>query len=393
MNNLAKQKGQITIGAAEVPVNVANAEKLNHRLREGSDGRLGIDMNKGLDILYLGHNIGFSRHRADALRRLGNNVEIIDPWDFFPKNKILVKVLEKVVYEAGAAWLEPYMRQRLLERIKGHHFKVVWSDQCVFFGQATAIKLRYYADYMVTYAIDDTFGIRDKNRFTLYRKSIGLYDLMVVVREPNVNEAYAHGARNVLRILRSADEIVHRHLVLTPKEGIRWASDVAFIGTWFPERGPFLRRLMKLGVPLTIYGDRWQKDREWFALKKVWRGPSLKGDFYVKAIKAAKVCLGLLSMGNRDLHTTRSAEIPLIGGVLCAERTKEHISMYREDKEAVFWSTPEECAEKCFALLADEPKRKTIARAGRERCIRSGYLNEPTMQKILNTLISKKPKI
>jgi len=43
--------------------------------------------------------------------------------------------------------------------------------------------------------------------------------------------------------------------------------------------------------------------------------------------------------------------------------------MYKEDEEAVFWGTPEECAAKCLALLADEARRKRIAAAGRRRCI------------------------
>ena len=65
--------------------------------------------------------------------------------------------------------------------------------------------------------------------------------------------------------------------------------------------------------------------------------------------------------------------------------------MYREDEEAVFWSSSEECAEKCFALLADQVIRERIARAGRERCIESGYLNEPIMEKILDALLNREP--
>ena len=348
-------------------------------------------MNPGFDILYLGHNYGTSRHRADALRRLGNKVEIIDLWDFFPKIKIIRDVIGKLIYETGAGWLEPYVRRRILNKLKNRHVDVVWSDQCVFLGRATASELRCKTNFMVTYAIDDPFGTRDKNRFKLYRKALSFFDLVVVVREPNVTEAYEHGASNVLRVFRSADEITHRPLVLTPEKEKRWASDVTFIGTWMPERGPFLKRLMELGVPLTLYGDRWQKAREWPVLKKVWGGGGLAGDAYVKAIQGAKVCIGLISKSNRDQHTSRSAEIPYIGSVLCAERTDEHMAMYREDNEAVFWNTPEECAKKCFALLSDESKRKSIARASRERCLLNGYLNEPIMETILSTLLKRQP--
>jgi hypothetical protein len=348
-------------------------------------------MNTGLHILYLGYNYGTSRHRAEALKRLGHRVDIINPWDFFPKNKIFKRVLGKLVYDAGPAWLEPYIRKRLAASLNGRHFEVVWSDQCVLVGPATATDLRCHSDYMVTYAIDDPFGTRDRKRFVVYRTALRLYDLVVVVREPNVTEAYRHGARNVLRIFMSADEIAHRPLMITQEEKEGWESEVAFIGTWMPERGPFLARLIELGVPITLYGDRWQKAREWSVIKNSWRGSSLMGEDYVKAIQTAKVCLGLLSKGNRDLHTSRSSEIPYIGSLLCAERTLEHMTMYREDSEAIYWSTPEECAEKCFTLLSNESDRKAIARAGRERCLQGGYLNEPIMKTILNTVLKHQP--
>ena len=348
-------------------------------------------MKPSLNILYLGHDYGTSRHRADALRRLGHEVEVLDPWTFLPDSRILKKVLGKLVYEAGPTCLEPYVRRRLVLRLRGRHFDVIWSDQCVLIGASTAVPLKEYADYLVTYAVDDPFGYRDKKRFALFRKSVKYYDLIAVVRQPNVAEARDHGADRVIRVFMSADEIAHHPLEQAPKEEKRWASDVAFIGTWMPERGPFFSRLMELGVPLTLYGDRWQKAQEWPILKKTWRGPGLVGDAYVKAIQAAKVCLGLLSKGNRDLHTTRSAEVPYIGSVFCAERTEEHRAMYQENEEAVFWSTPEDCAEKCFALLVDEERRKRIARAGRDRCFRSGYLNEPIMEIILKTLLEREP--
>ena len=79
----------------------------------------------------------------------------------------------------------------------------------------------------------------------------------------------------------------------------------------------------------SFYGDRWQKAPEWPVIKNIWRGPGLVGQDYVEAIQSAKICLGLLSKQNRDQHTMRSVEIPYISSVLCAERTEEHLAMYR----------------------------------------------------------------
>jgi hypothetical protein len=295
-------------------------------------------------------------------------------------------VISKFIYEIGAEWLEPFVGRRLVAALKGRHYDLIWSDQCNLIGAKTAGSLKQFAPFLITYAVDDPFGTRDKRRFSLYRKGLRCYDLMAVVREPNVKEAYAAGVSKVVCVYMSADEVAHAPLALSPQDHERWGSDVAFVGTWMRERGPFMARLLELGVPLSIWGDRWQKAPEWPRIRKVWRGPGIHGPDYVKAIQCAKVCLGLLSKGNRDLHTTRSAEVPYIGSVLCAERTSEHLAMYKEDEEAVFWDTPEECAEKCFALLADDEGRRRIAQAGRKRCIESGYLNEPVIESVLNAL-------
>ena len=95
----------------------------------------------------------------------------------------------------------------------------------------------------------------------------------------------------------------------------------------------------------------------------------------------------MLSKENRDLSTTRSFEIPHLGGVFCAERTSEHLELYRENEDAVFWSSPEECAEKCADLLNDEERRKRIAVNGRKRCLQNGTTNEEVLTRILQTAL------
>ena len=346
-----------------------------------------------LNILYLGPDYGTSRHRADALRRLGHSVELIDQWAFLPQHPFLKKVIGKLTHEIGPAWMEPYVRRRLLAAINRKRFDVIWSDQCNLIGPNTTLALKEHGKWFLSYVIDDPFGPRDKKRFSLFRKSVRHFDLMAVVRRPNVKEAYDLGVPKVVLVSMSVDDIAHAPLALNSDEKARWASEVAFIGTWMPERGPFIAKLIQLGVPLTLYGDRWQKAPEWPVIKNIWRGPGVVGPDYVKAIQSAKICLGLLSKQNRDQHTTRSAEVPYIGSLLCAERTEEHLARYKEDEEAVFWETPEECAEKCFALLADEERRNRIAEAGRRRCIASGYLNEPVMKRILDVLLGEHPSV
>ena len=56
---------------------------------------------------------------------------------------------------------------------------------------------------------------------------------------------------------------------------------------------------------------------------------------------------------------------------------------FREDEEAVFFSTIEECVEKIRRYLPDEAARSRIAAAGCARAQRDGYYNDRQMELIL----------
>ena len=336
---------------------------------------------KRTSILFVGRNSGTSRHRALALGRLGYDVCVVDPFTFLPRGPLA----SRWTWHTGSLFLEGFLRRRVLASIPPKPFQLVYVEAGEFVGPALVRELKRRFGTVVNYNIDDPFSARDGRRWRLYLQALPLYTLAVVLRDSNVPEAIAAGAHDVLRVYMSADEIAHAPRQLTEEKRSKWSSEVAFIGTWMPERGPFMARLIELGVPLSIYGCRWQKAPEWPMLRAAWRGIGMyTDDEYAAAIQCAKVNLGLLSKGNRDLSTTRSFEIPSLGGVLCAERTPEHIKLYRENVEAVFWSSPEECARKCRELLSDNDRRRSIGLNGRQRCLKNGIMNEPVLAQILD---------
>lgn len=343
-------------------------------------------MNNCINILYIGSKFGNSNYRKESLIRLGHKAELIDPDDYIPKNRLI----GKWNFETGGLFFENYIHKKLLSDISDKKFDLVIVNGGSLIGLSLVEELRRRFGLVVNYNNDNPFTNRDHRLWRLYLKSVPVYDLIVVCRDVNVSEAYAAGAKRVLRVFMAADEIAHSPRSMTEQDAILWANDVIFVGTWMPERGPFLAELIESGVPLTIYGNRWHKAKEWPVLKRAWKNNAICGDDYAKAIQAAKISIGLLSKGNRDLVTSRTFEIPALGGLLCAERTREHLQLYEEGKEAVFWSNPKECIEICNNLLADEKKSYNIAKQGRLRCLQNGYFNERIMSEIISTAFSAK---
>jgi hypothetical protein len=340
-------------------------------------------MKAKLNILFLGANGWNALKRAKALTRLGHHVRLIDPYSLVPFRNFV----GRLIYYGGASLIERYVKIRIAPLINNYKFDVTFVDNGDLVGCKVLDALRKVSTTIINYNNDDPFGSRDKKRWRLYLEAVPHYDLLAVVRRVNVAEAYARGAKKVLQVFMAVDELDGPREI-TPADRARLASEVQFIGAWMPERGPFLLRLMQAGVPLTIHGDSWQKAPEWPRLQAVWRGPAIYGDDYFKAIQLAKVSLGLLSKGNRDLHTTRTFEIPYCGGLFCAERTSEHLELYQEDVEAVYWDDVEECIEKCEKLLNDEKMRVEIAAKGRIRCLRNGIFNESNLKKMLEAACS-----
>lgn len=74
---------------------------------------------------------------------------------------------------------------------------------------------------------------------------------------------------------------------------------------------------------------------------------------------------------------------------MLAERTKEHLAMFEEGKEAAYFSSDKELLEKCRYYLTHEEERKQIAAAGHERCTNSGYSNYDRIRQSLIMHLTK----
>jgi spore maturation protein CgeB len=85
------------------------------------------------------------------------------------------------------------------------------------------------------------------------------------------------------------------------------------------------------------------------------------------------VNLGINSTQSRNLSSGRTFEIPASGAFMLAARTIEHQMFFEEDKEAVFFDSPEELVDKAIYYLRNEAARQAIAEAGHRRCVTSGY--------------------
>jgi len=304
-----------------------------------------------MKILYVGQNAEWttSRHRADALRRLGHDVDVLDSDSLTGFPGVLKKAAFKCKYEPAiriiAVWNQPHWdAKKYLDQ-----YDVLWANQPKLLPPEF-VKLWSAHKPSILYINDNPFEGAAPWAWTNLLSSIPYYGVVGVVRDRDLDFAKKLNHNCLIRVWMSYDEIYHQ----PPQEEFDFRkirNEAVFVGSYMPERGPFMAELKRRGLPLSIYGPGWQKAKEWPELKQVWRKGWITGKEYIDTIRYAGVVIGMVSEQNRDGYTQRSLEVPYIGGLLCCKRTEDHLKLFDPRTMILDWSTLDECFQKADSVL------------------------------------------
>ena len=334
-----------------------------------------------MNILYLGSNEtgSTSRHRVETLKRIGYKVYVIQPAEAYTSNGLI----HAFHYRTGYKFVLKAVEEYVLSKIKNNFYDLIFVNHGHDISPNLIKKLKLNCSVIINYNSDNPYSKRDGNRFYTLLRAIPFYDLIVVPRDENIEEAKSFGAKKVIREYQMYDPIFHTLETALKSNLKNIESDICFVGTWMPERGPFMEKLIRKKVPITIFGPRWNKAKEWKLIKENYNQSDTYDANYVKILASSKICIGLTSSGNKDLITRRSFEIPYIGSLLCAQRTPVHEKFYKDGIEACFWNDAYECADICHELLNNPAKRLSIAKAGHQAVLRSGQSNDEVLARII----------
>jgi spore maturation protein CgeB len=323
--------------------------------------------------------------RRRALERLGHETIAVDLLPFVERGGGLGRKLQwhlrtgALVRDYNAAILSALDRRP----------DVLWVDKGVFVRPALLEQARARGVRWLVHYSPDNYLLRQNSSRHLWR-GLPHYDVVVTTKRSNVMLLSTAGARRVLLSGNAFDPDLHRPIELSDADRAAFGCDVSFIGRWEPDRERLLEAIVALPIRLRVRGPGWERVRSRL-LKPVCEARPLYGDDYVKAIAAAKINLGLLSIVAGDAITQRSIEIPACGAFMLAERTGEHRLHFADGEEAVFFEGSADLVQKVREYLADDAARERIAIAGRARCVVSGYTYDDRLREILASLEGATP--
>ena len=329
---------------------------------------------------WLGSN---ARAAFMALRRLGHSIHIVDEYQYSGATwrsnpariarRLLRPLLVHELYRE-ARRLANVFRPEVLFVFKGN---VVHPEVIRFFGRSGVLTANFYPD--VSFLTHGRYLPR----------ALPLYDHIFTTKSWGIADMQRQlGAKSVSFLEHGFDPEIHRPSVLSEEDQRRYGCDVVFIGTWSPKKERLLAHL-KRALPelrLRIWGIYWQRASS-PELHGSIVGDEVLGEEYSRALQGASICLGILSeartgASSGDLITSRTFNIPACGAFLLHERNPESVLYFEEDKEAAFFETPDELVDRVRFYLEHPARRTEVARAGRERCLKSGYSIDDRMKKV-----------
>ncbi len=327
-----------------------------------------------MKILFVGDLNIYARSlwRLETLMAMGHDVigltTVPVPW----RLKHDYSILEAVSWRLRRPIDLTGVNRKIRAAIKGKKFNVIWIEKGNTVKPATLVFIKKNSPEAVLISCSEDDMAGQHNRSFYYDRGLSYYDIVFTTKVPNLAELKEFGTKRTELFLDSYDETFHKPLVLTAAEKNKFACDVGFAGSFEEDRAEKMLFLAEQGIKIFVWGLDWEK---WMNRHPnlIVKNEHLYREDYAKAINATKINLCFLRKLNRDEVTSRSVEIPACGGFMLAERTKRHLEFFKEDEEAVFFSSKEELLEKVRKYLANDPARGKIAEAGRNRCLSSGY--------------------
>jgi spore maturation protein CgeB len=181
----------------------------------------------------------------------------------------------------------------------------------------------------------------------------------------------------------ACDSQIHRTVEITPEEKNKYGADIAFVGSFYPNREKVLEQLVEtkpksrsggIDFDLGIWGPGWEKLPKKSPLKNCIRGNQLKPDEWIKIFCSAKIVIVIHYKDLEGKILCYQASPKVYEALACktfviTDAQKDVLSIFKPGKHLVSFKTIKELKELIKYYLQAPEEREKIARQGYEEVI------------------------
>jgi spore maturation protein CgeB len=270
---------------------------------------------------------------------------------------------DKLAWRLGWQMLARSANQKLLQTAKEFQPDLTLIIAPNLVPPESIQALKKYGLVFIFYT-DNPFDLHHTHSNTWVRSGFSLIDAAFIWSQELVDKLIENGVKNAFFHPFCSDVQYHY-----PKKQSNPLYDVAFIGNWDPsyKREKYLKAIAD--YRLGIWGtDYWVTRCTETSLHSLCKGACSYSEI-PEILGSAKMGLNILRPQNETGHNIRTFEIPACGVVTMSERTQELLNLFIEDKEAVYFSSPEELKQKVEFVLQNENEAKSIAEGGYKKAL------------------------
>lgn len=243
-------------------------------------------------------------------------------------------------------------------------YDLIYVNNETLIGEKSIYYLKKISKKIIYYCTDNPFKNGDNKRWDLVKSHFDLFDMMIFMQKNRLIDSASYGIKNKIWIPPTIK--INEFKKLSQKK-IKKKYDIIIISTYRSERELLIKKLLKNKLNIKVHGDHWERSEIYTKNRSIFFSKIVNDNKYVETLRSGKMSICLPSFENNDDITHRSFEIPLVGTMLLAKKTKTHEEFFKNNFEAVFFNTLNDCIKKCHHLLKNEVKIKKITEQGSKK--------------------------
>ena len=299
-------------------------------------------------------------YRQKALRELGHETVFFDVFPYLtsPRFRSLWPALQK--------WEDGRINRMLVRACAAGRF-----DLCLLVGghtvaAHTVTEIRAAGTPVAVWTTDPPFPEHFRNIVD----AAGTYDRIFCAGTEAVDILKAGGRCTPIWLPFCCDPACHAPQCLTALEEALYRRDIAFVGSYYPNRGKVFEVLSDHDIG--IWGPLWKRLPPASPLKARVRDARLDFSAWTKIYSAAKIVLVVHYQDGRvPCHqaSPNLFEAMACGAFVLCDEQKDVRSLFQDREHVVFFRDAEDLKQKVDHYLAHPEERARIAASGRREVL------------------------